>query len=399
MTAPASPNPGTAIVNGKGSPRLALLACSATHFLNDGLMSSIYPLLPFLAVDFGLSYAAVGLVRTSLSGTASLFQVPAGIIAERIGERWLLGLGMAWFSVGFLALGLAGTFGLLLAVAVTGGLGSSTQHPLAAAIVSRAYEHRGRATALSTLNFAGDLGKVALPFIAGLIAVNNGWRISSGVLGLMGILLTLVFGSYLAGLRTPASATAADGSSDRGWGIERPGRFALLATIGVIDETTRVGALTFLPFLLVNKGLDAAATSALIALIFACGAAGKLGCGVLADRFGNVALIVLTELVTSLAVLLVVPATAAWLIPILVVFGFVLNGTSSTLYATVADLVAVGRRARGYGLYYSCTLGMGTLAPVLYGLMADRFGVPNTFVGMAGLTLLTVPLAFGLRHR
>jgi len=134
--------------------------------------------------------------------------------------------------------------------------------------------------------------------------------------------------------------------------------------------------------------------SFLLTLVFAFGAAGKLGCGFLADRFGNVGVIVITEAVTALAILAAIPVDPLMLVVVLAALGFVGNGTSSALYSAVAEMVHVERRARGYGLFYTLTLGVGVLAPLLYGALADAAGVPSSFVAMAAVTLATLPMAF-----
>ena len=144
-----------------------------------------------------------------------------------------------------------------------------------------------------------------------------------------------------------------------------------------------------------GKGLDAASMSFYFTVLFAAGAAGKFICGPLGDRFGNVAVIAMTEVVTAGALLALLGAPLGWAFACLIPLGFVLNGTSSVLYAAVAGLVHAGKRARGYGLYYTATQLASAAAPVLYGLLADRAGLAPTFVAMAAVTALIVPLTLG----
>jgi len=77
--------------------------------------------------------------------------------------------------------------------------------------------------------------------------------------------------------------------------------------------------------------------------------------------------------------------------------GIVLNGTSSVLYGTVAELVPAARRARAFGVFYTLTIGAGALSPALYGLLGDTIGVPRTFGVIAAVVLLVLPLTLGLR--
>ena len=79
-------------------------AC-ATHFLHDGLCDLLYVMFPLRAREFSLSFAQVGLLKTSYSGAMSLFQIPAGLLAERWGEARLLAGGTLVCALGFLALG------------------------------------------------------------------------------------------------------------------------------------------------------------------------------------------------------------------------------------------------------------------------------------------------------
>ncbi len=378
---------------------MVLLACCATHLVTDGLVNALFPLFPLIALELQLSYAEVGSLRTAVRASSSALQLPVGFLAGWIPETTLLGIGMLWMSVGFAAMAAAGGFGLLLLLTLAGGAGGAAQHPLGTAIVSRVYESGGRAAAVSSLNFSGDLGKVAFPALAGLVAVSYSWRAAMLVLGVVGVVVSIAYALSVRNLGGGTSPPRVSGEKVGGWGIEKPFKFALLGAIGIIDDSTRVGVLTFLPFLMIDKGLDAAQMSFLLTLIFACGAAGKLGCGLLAGRFGNVGVIVITEAVTALAILAVIPVDPLLLIPVLVAFGFVLNGTSSALYISVAEMVHVDRRARGYGLFYTLTLGGSTLAPLLYGALADVAGVPASFVAMALVTLATLPMAVMMSRR
>src|SRR5260370_23581868 len=55
------------------------------HALHDGYSDVVYVMLPIWQAEFALSYAAVGLLRSTLSGTMAAFQIPAGLLAEWVG--------------------------------------------------------------------------------------------------------------------------------------------------------------------------------------------------------------------------------------------------------------------------------------------------------------------------
>ncbi|MGH7277960.1 MAG: MFS transporter, partial [Candidatus Rokuibacteriota bacterium] len=168
-------------------PRAVLGTAAATHFLHDGFADILYVLLPLWATEFGLSFAQVGLIRTGYNGGMALFQLPAGFLAERFGERRLLAGGTAVTALGFIAAGAVGGFISLLALLVVAGLGSGVQHPLSSSLVSEAYDTGRRRAALGTYNFSGDLGKVAVPAAVGFAATVVGWRVASAAYGVIGL--------------------------------------------------------------------------------------------------------------------------------------------------------------------------------------------------------------------
>src|SRR3989475_12896130 len=75
--------------------RAVLAAACSIHFVHDGFSDILYVLLPLWAAEFRLTFAQVGLIRTAYSGGMAAFQIPAGLLAERWGERQLLAAGTA----------------------------------------------------------------------------------------------------------------------------------------------------------------------------------------------------------------------------------------------------------------------------------------------------------------
>jgi MFS transporter, FSR family, fosmidomycin resistance protein len=382
-------------------PRAVLGTAAATHFVHDGFSDIIYVLLPLWAGEFRLSFAQVGLIRTAYSGGMAAFQIPAGFLAERWGERRLLAAGTVLTAAGFIAVGWVGGFVSLLAILLAAGLGSGVQHPLSSSLVSKAYETGARRVALGTYNFSGDLGKVAVPAAVALVATWIGWRAAAQSYGLVGLAAAVVILAVLArlgageGPAAPAVTTASWGSS---WGIRNARGFKALAAIGVIDNGTRSAFLTFLPFLLLGKGSSVAGIGLALGLVFAGGAVGKFVCGAISERVGVIRTVVLTEAATTLGILVALVAPLGVTFVLLPGLGVALNGTSSVLYGTVADLVTPDRRSRAYGLFYTLGVGASSLAPSVYGVLSDHVGVPTTITVIGLVVLITVPLCLVLRE-
>ena len=154
--------------------RRAIGVAGGAHALHDGYTDLIYVMLPIWQAEFGLSYAALGLLRGMFAGTMAGFQIPSGLLAERFGVAAVLAVGTALAGLGYCLAGASAGFAMLLGALVVGGLGASTQHPLASALVARAFAGPRSLKALGTYNFAGDIGKMTVPAIAVAAAAGDG---------------------------------------------------------------------------------------------------------------------------------------------------------------------------------------------------------------------------------
>jgi MFS family permease len=251
---------------------------------------------------------------------------------------------------------------------------------------------------VGTVNFAGDLGKMAAPLVGGAIAVAFGWRTALLAIGIAGtafmVMSALGRRSVDVG-KPPASAGRAANESD---GTTRMGGFVTLSGIGFLDSATRGAALAFLPFVMVARDMSGGQVSAMLVLLFAGGAAGKFVVGWLGDRYGTVSLIWGTKALTAIMLVLSLVAPSPLMAPLMVALGVGLNGTSSILYATVAEFVPPNRRARQYGFFYTTNEGGSVLAPLVYGLIADLFSLNVSIVAMGLATAAIMPVSLSLRR-
>jgi FSR family fosmidomycin resistance protein-like MFS transporter len=381
------------------SERRTLVAASGAHVLHDGYTDLLYVLLSVWQAEFLLSFTQVGMIRALYAGTTAGFQVPAGFLAERVSGKTLLIAGALLSAAGFVVAGFSAGIGMLMCALVIGGIGGSAQHPVASNLVSRAFEGPRSRGALGIYNFAGDIGKMAFPAAtAGLLLIMP-WRAAIMILAGVGVLAAIVmwFALPAADARAGAHARPESGmpvASQASAGAVMTRGFSLLLGIGIIDSATRMGFLTFLPFLLAAKGASLQTVGVALTLIFAGGAAGKLICAWLGSRFGVLHTVYITEGVTALGILALLPLPLEAGLAILPVMGAAVNGTSSVLYGTVPELVSPARRERAFGIFYTGAIGAGALAPALYGLFSDALGVPKMMVLVAAVVLFTLPLAW-----
>ena len=285
--------------------------------LHDGYTDLIYVMLPIWQAEFGLGYAALGLLRGLFSGTMAGLQIPSALVAERLGT-----------AAGARARHRARRHRLLPGrrqhrlldadgrAVRSAALGASTQHPLGSALVARAFAGPRSLKALGTYNFAGDIGKMTVPAAASLLLVVMPWRPALALLGALG--LASAVGDLLAGAALPAEAVA----DSRGEGCEprRPAAArALRLSAAAVDRHARQRDPHGLPDLPAVRARPPRAPSLptvglALTLVFAGGAAGKLVCAFIGARIGVIATVWLTEGLTAARILalLPLPLEAAW---------------------------------------------------------------------------------------
>src|SRR3989440_3361883 len=314
--------------------RAAAVACGA-HALHDGYTDLIYVLLPVWQKEFGLGYAELGVLRALFSGTMASFQIPSGFLAERLGSALLLALGTALTGIGYCMAGASAGVGVLMLALFCAGLGSSTQHPLASSLMAQAFGGARSMKAIGTYNFAGDIGKMTLPAAASLLLVFMPWRPVLMLLGMMGL-----FAGLAIFVLTPpfAPETGASAQHDKAAQLRiaahRRFAFPILIAIGMIDSATRSGFLLFLPFVLTAKGASLPTLGLALTLVFTGGAAGKLICAFIGARIGALATVWLTEGLTAVVIVALLPLPLEATLVLLPVIGVALNGTSSVLYGS-----------------------------------------------------------------
>ena len=379
----------------KPSGARALGVAGGVHALQDGYTDLVYVMLPIWQAEFALTYGAVGLLRGLFVGAMAGFQIPATMLAKKVNASAVLAGGAVLTGLSYILAGFSSGFELLLLALFLGGLGAATQHPLASALVAGAFPGKSALKALGTYNFAGDIGKMTLPAAASLMMLALPWRGTVMTLGLLGIFAGVAIVA-LARRQPFGEAPAKEKATPVSVAPPRFG-FSLLLAIGIIDSATRMGFLTFLPFLLAAKGASLPTIGLALTLVFAGGAVGKLVCAFVGARIGVIATVFLTEGLTAVAILTLLPLSLETGLILLPVIGIALNGTSSVLYGSVPLLVTEQTRQRAFGIFYTGTIGAGAVSPVLYGVVGDAFGIPAALMVVAGMVLLTLPLAFALR--
>lgn len=391
----------------KRESRKVLGATSLAHLFHDGATDMHYVLFTIWQQQFGLSMAQIGLLKMLFSGAMSACQIPSGELGRKYGERRILITGTLLLIVAVFLYGLAESHMQLMILIIIGGVGASVQHPLSSSFITQSHSIKHTRIALSTYNFFGDVGKGIIPSIISACLLVISWGTALQLIAILGFLITISLyillpidsrkPTYLQQTKEREVKKATHQNQHEQLASKLPDSlrkraFTSLCVIGSIDNATRTGTLTFLPFLMAAKGASTTQIGFSLTVIFIGGACGKLVFGILATRLGILRSVAASEIITSLIVLgtAFTPLLVTYIL--LIPLGIALNGTSSILYGTVPELSKPQQQTRAFAIFYTASLGCGSLMPLIYGIASDLIGVKHTLVFVALLVLCILPL-------
>jgi predicted MFS family arabinose efflux permease len=299
-----------------------------------------------VAVDLGLSRDAFGMAVALQNLVWGLTQPIAGLVADRHGARpvvvaggilYAIGVGMAALAQG----GFAFTFGL----GVLCGLGQSgTAFAVILAVIGRAAPSESRSMAMGVGSAAGSFGMFALvPATSALIGLVE-WRSAMMILA---VLLAAVIPLGVVLGREPDTASRASGSV----AIQAAGgdRDYWLLNLGFAVCGFQLAFIaTYLPTIIVDRGLDIATGAAVLAAIGAFNIIGTYLAGLAGGRWLKKDVLAALYLARAIAIagFLLVPVSNASAIAFGAIIGLLWTGTVPLTSGLVADLW--GKRNLGF---------------------------------------------------
>ncbi|MBN0047432.1 MFS transporter [Streptomyces actuosus] len=357
---------------------------------------------PFLA-HLGASAAVVGVVTGAGEAAALGLRLVSGPLADRTGRFWgwtIAGYALTAASVPLL--GLTGVLWAACALVVAERVGKAVRSPAKDTLLSHATAATGRGRGFAVHEAMDQVGALIGPLtVAGVLAVTGGdYAPAFGVLAVPGVVALALLVWLRARVTDPAAyerasrRSAARAPDPPGGAAERPRLPRAFWVYAAFTAVTLLGFATFgvLSFHLVTRHLlPTAAVPVLYAAAMVADAVSALATGWLYDRHGPRVLVVLPLLSAVVPVLAFAGSTAVVVLGALV-WGAAVGVQESTLRATVADLVAPGRRATAYGVFAGvmggAALAGGALTGVLYEVSVPALITVVACVQAAALVLL-----------
>ncbi|QYF94617.1 MFS transporter [Massilia sp. PAMC28688] len=391
------------------SQQVALVLLVVTGVINYLDRATLAVANEFIRADLGLSLGQMGVLLSAFSWSYALCQLPVGALVDKIGPRWLLGIGLVVWSLAQAAGGLAATFGWFVVARIILGIGEAPQFPAAARVVSNWFPVRARGTPTGIYNSASPLGVALAPLLLSPLIAATSWHWAFYVTGGMGLVAALIWVSLYrdpdhtkmtaaerAYLEAHDGADAAPKTSFASWRALFRHRATWGMMLGFFGSVYLNWVyLTWLPgYLRTERHMDLAQSGIAASIPFFCGFAGALIAGWASDRVTrhaadpvaarrNAVVVSMLGMVAFTIPAALVESNVAAVACISIVI-FLANASSACAWS-LATVVAPRSRIASLGAIqnFGGFLG-GALAPILTGYIAQSFSfVPALLTGAA----------------
>jgi MFS family permease len=372
-----------------------LAAISTAHWVSHFHMFVLPMLFPFLKQQLGVGYIELGLALTVFAVVSGLTQAPIGYLADHIGARKILLMGLTLGGFALIMLGLHLSYPWLIASAVLLGLANSVYHPADYAILSAHMDEARMGRAFSIHTFAGFLGGAVAPATVAALAATIGGHGALIVTGAVGPLVALLL--VIVGVPDARAADRRpDGTRAPRQGIVTPA-LIVLTMFFMLLSLSSAGIGNFgVVALMGGYGVSFSTANIALTAFLGASAGGVLAGGFLADhtrRHGQVAAacfainaaIVLLIATIALSPLLLTTAMAG--------AGFLGGVIAPSRDMLVRNAAPAGAAGRAFGIVSTGFNIGGIISPLLFGWIMDQ-NLPHWVFGASVVFMvLTVLLA------
>jgi len=376
-----------------------ILLVSIAHGSTHWVVATFYLLLPALSTSLGLSYTETGLLVTSLFAGSVIANLPSGALVDLTGRR--IGIQIASLllcTASLAALGIVTGFAALCFCLAMLGIANVMWHPAAISFLSlRLPNNRGYSMAVHSL-FA-NLGDAAGPVAAGWMLLSFSWQHTAEINALICILCAVAVGLLLGrgereremprrlNFREYWSGLCAVMQSRAQWS------FFLMAGCRTLTQT---GLLAFLPLYLAHDlGMSPFAMGLAMMVLQLGGMIATPFAGVLSDRIGRRPVVLAGMASTTIVVIALTFVRDPMIyVACVSVLGFFMYATRPVIQSWQMDRSPPHLLASMTGAMFMVQAVMSATAPIIGGMLADRYGLLSVFYFLAASVLLANLLCF-----
>jgi len=371
---------------------------SSGHAFTHWYTATFYLLLPLIGKELGLSYTEIGVIMTTQHIVGAISNLPGGMMVDMVGKKgYLMATSLFWVGFPYALMSLTHSYWPLLVCVTLVGIGNNLWHP--AAITTLAYRYPDRkGLVLSFHGMGGNVADGLAPLVVGALLTWFTWRtvvVVNVVPGLvMAVLILVMLGAFTMGSSHDHVNAAGKSRGVRNYMKDFASllrnRALMLVSIGSSFRTmTQTGLLTFLPVYLAYE-LDYSpflVGVCMSAMQVAGFAASPIG-GHLSDKWGRKRIVMSSMVLTCVMIVFMALAGKSVLFVVFIALvGFFLYAMRPVLQAWAVEATPRDLAGSGVGLQFGIQHLGASIAPTVFGMIADASDIYTAFYFLAGTIL------------
>jgi sugar phosphate permease len=380
---------------------------SAGHGLTHWYTATFYLLLPLIGKELGLSYTEIGLIMTVQHLAGAISNLPGGMLVDTVGKKgYLMATSLFWVGFPYALMSLTHNFWMLLVCVTLVGIGNNLWHPAAIPTLAHSYPAR-KGLVLSFHGMGGNLGEALAPLVVGVLLAWFSWRTVVVINVIPGFVMAVMILLMLGALTM--SRTREDGSINtavESWNAKkywhdfasllRNRGLMLVSCSSAFRTMTQVGLLTFLPvYLAYELGYSPLVAGICLTVMQVAGFIAAPIAGHLSDKMGRKRVVISSMLLTGAMIVgMALAGKSAVFVLFIALVGFFLYAMRPVLQAWAVESTPRHLAGTGVGLQFGIQALGASVAPAVFGMIADASDVYTGFFFLAGTIIFANVLVY-----
>lgn len=382
----------TLAADAERSPWGMLALAWMLYFCFAFTLSSLYPIVSDVRADINMSYAQVGFIFGSWQLVYLLAAIPVGMLVDRCEPQRVLFAGTLIVAASQVGRSLSDSVPMLLLSVALLGLGGPVMSVGLPKVIAESFTGSRRALASGIYITGAQVGQMAALALTNVVTVALGgaWRSTLQIYA--GVVVVVAF-VWVVFARDRSRSTDRDQPEARGvlCGIKQtvrvPGIWAIVV-IGSCGFLASHGYRSWLPEMLISKGIEPTAAGFLAAIPAVCGLAGSIiVVRWISHRRRKPTIIALLAIVGA-AIVVAVMTTGVVLVIAIAVEGFCAAALMPLMMNILMEMPLIGPACMGAaaGLYFAVGEIAGFAGPSIIGVLTTATG--SFFAGMLVLAVV-----------
>ena len=365
------------------------------HSMNDGFFASIPVILSFIVLLYGYGEKEIGIIISLGAALGTIASLGTMYIAKILSPFRIIGSLIFIYSTCFLFASFCSNFIIISLFFIISMIGYTIFHNICFSYLTLNTPRQKLGKILSDFTAIGDIGRIPFIAIAGYIAALtlfsiSGWKIVCFIFGVFGI-ISILFIFFQQNTKLTKN-TKQKTSAIPSFAILKSKPVFLTVLSSALNAFSNEKIFTFLPLLLIFKGLDPKIIGTFTVGFTVGSFLGKLACGRLLDMFGPKPVFITAEILLSIfLVFIVVTNHLYFIVAISFLIGVLTKGTVPVIQAIITiPFQKIGQYDEIFSINSFIRGIINMITSILFGYIASLWNINTVYIIMAIISLLSV---------